>query len=317
MEYIRNRLDYTIEEDTAITLGKFDGLHRGHELLMEQLLEQGRKCGYKTVVFTFDIPPRRQTREEETKVLTTNEEKRYIFERTGVDYLFECPFTEEIMCMEPEAFIRWIVDALHVRCIVVGQDFHFGYRRAGDYRLLLDCADKYGYKVIVLEKMREDGRDISSSFVREEILKGNIQKANHLLGYEFFVQSTVVHGRKLGRTLGIPTINMEFEEQKLLPPKGVYVTRVQIDGKIYSGVTNVGCKPTVSESKRVGVETHIIHYEGDLYGQRLTVCFLHFIRPEMRFATVEELQAQMYKDIDEAAGWCGQAAFVTKMLQKD
>lgn len=189
MEYIKNRLDYTIKEETVITLGKFDGLHRGHELLMENLFAKGRACGYRTVVFTFDIPPRRQVDEAEARVLTTNEEKRYIFERTGVDYLFECPFTREVMCMPPERFIAWIVEALHVRCIVVGEDFHFGYRRAGDYRVLQACADRYGYEVIVLEKMKEDGRDISSSFVREELLKGNIEKANRLLGYEFFVRS--------------------------------------------------------------------------------------------------------------------------------
>lgn len=293
-------MDYTIKEDTVITLGKFDGLHRGHELLMDKLLEKGREHGYRTVVFTFDIPPRRQVDEAEARVLTTNEEKRYIFERTGVDYLFECPFTREVMCMSPEEFIAWIVKAFHVRCIVAGADFHFGHNRAGDYRVLRACADKYGYELIVLEKMREDGRDISSSFVREEILRGNIEKANHLLGYEFFVQSTVVHGRRLGRTLGIPTINMEFEEQKLLPRIGVYVTRVHIGGMSYAGVTNVGCKPTVSDSGKVGVETHIIGYEGDLYGKVLTVQFLHYIRPEMHFASVEELQEQMKRDIAAA-----------------
>lgn len=290
-------MDYTIEEDTVITLGKFDGLHRGHELLMQAMFEKSRACGYRTVVFTFDIPPRRQTSEEDARVLTTNEEKRFIFGRTGVDYLFECPFTREVMCMPPERFIAWIVEAFHVRCIVAGEDFHFGYQRAGDYRMLQECAARYGYEAIILEKMKEDGRDISSSFVREELLKGNIEKANVLLGYEFFVRSTVIHGRQLGRTLGIPTINMEFEALKLLPPNGVYVSRVSLDGAAWPGVTNVGCKPTVSDSGRIGVETHVIGYEGDLYGKVLTVQFLHFIRPEMQFASVEVLREQVLQDI--------------------
>ena len=304
MNYIKNRLDYTIEEETVITLGKFDGLHRGHELLMENLFAKSRQYGYKTMVFTFDIPPRRQVKDEDARVLTTNGEKRYIFEKTGVDYLFECPFTPEIMCMEPEDFIAWIVRAFHVRCVVVGKDFHFGHNRRGDYHVLQACADTYGYEVVVLEKIQEDGRDISSSFVREEIMKGNIEKANHLLGYEFFVQNTVVHGRRLGHTIGIPTINMEFEKQKLLPPNGVYISRVLVDEKAYLGVTNVGCKPTVSDSGKVGVETHIVAYSGDLYSQTLTVQFLHFIRPEMKFASVEELKAQMEQDIMFAKETC-------------
>lgn len=307
MEYIQNQLDYTIQEDTVITLGKFDGLHRGHELLMEKMFEKSRECGFSTVVFTFDIPPRRPARGESAPVLTTNGEKRCIFERTGVDYLFECPFTPEIMSMPPEQFIRWIVEAFHVRCIVAGDDFHFGHRRAGDYRMLQAYADRYGYEAVILEKMKEDGRDISSSFIREEILKGRIEKANGLLGYEFFALGPVIHGRKLGRTLGIPTINMEFGEEKLLPPKGVYVTRVNIDGTDYPGVTNVGCKPTVSDSGKISVETHVVGYEGDLYGRRLAVRFLQFIRPEMRFASVEELQAQMKRDI----------GFVTELLQNE
>lgn len=303
MEYIKNRLDYTIEEETVITLGKFDGLHRGHELLMEKMFEKSRACGYRTVVFTFDIPPRRQVDFAEARVLTTNEEKRFIFERTGVDYLFECPFTEEVMCMPPERFIKWIVEAFHVRCIVVGEDFRFGHRRLGDYRLLQNCALTYGYKVIVLDKIKEDGRDISSSFVREELLKGRIESANRLLGYHFFVQSEVIHGRRLGRELGIPTINMEFEEQKLLPPFGVYVSRVKIGDTTYPGVTNVGCKPTVSDSKKINVETHIIGFEGDLYGRRLTVEFLHFLRPEMRFSSVDALREQMMRDIEKSGEW--------------
>lgn len=305
MKYIQNQLDYTIDEDTVITLGKFDGLHRGHELLMETMFEKSRQCGYRTVVFTFDVPPRPQEGPE-GKVLTTNEEKRFIFEKSGVDYLFECPFTPEIRSMPPGRFIEWIVKAFHVRCIVVGKDFGFGHRREGNYLTLLDYADRFGYEAIVLEKIREDGRDISSSFVREEIRKGNIEKANRLLGYSFFVMNTVIDGKKLGRTLGIPTINMEFEKEKLLPPNGVYASRVKIDGRDYAAVTNVGCKPTVSDSGKIGVETHIIDYAGNLYGKRPAVEFLRFVRPEMRFASVEDLKAQMRADI----------SFVTDLLQK-
>jgi len=297
MQYIHNTFDFKIEEDTVITLGKFDGLHRGHELLMENLLNWREKYHYKAVVFTFDIPPRQQVNGVDTRVLTTNEEKRAIFERSGVDYLIECPFTPEVMCMEPKAFIEWMVTALRARCFVIGNDFRFGHNRTGDYKVLRQYAAEFGYEVVVLDKIQEDGRDISSTYIREEIGQGHIEKANHLLGYEFFAKSRIIHGKQLGRKIGIPTINMEFPPEKLLPPNGVYVTRVLMDGVWHKGVTNVGCKPTVSDSHLIGVETHILDFSGNVYGKEAEVCFLHYIRPEQKFASIEELQAQMERDV--------------------
>ena len=297
MQYIHNTFDFKIEEDTVITLGKFDGLHRGHELLMENLLNWREKYHYKAVVFTFDIPPRQQVNGVGTRVLTTNEEKRAIFERSGVDYLIECPFTPEVMCMEPKAFIEWMVTALHARCFVIGNDFRFGHNRAGDYEVLRQYAAEFGYEVVVLDKIQEDGRDISSTYIREEIGQGHIEKANNLLGYEFFAKSMIIHGKQLGRKIGIPTINMEFPPEKLLPPNGVYVTRVLMDGVWHKGVTNVGCKPTVSDSHLIGVETHILDFSGNVYGKEAEVCFLHYIRPEQKFASIEDLQAQMERDV--------------------
>ena len=297
MQYIHNTFDFKIEEDTVITLGKFDGLHRGHELLMENLLNWREKYRYKAVVFTFDIPPRQQVNGVDTRVLTTNEEKRAIFERSGVDYLIECPFTPEVMCMEPKAFIEWMVNALHARCFVIGNDFRFGHNRAGDYEVLRQYAVEFGYEVVVLDKIQEDGRDISSTYIREEIGQGHIEKANNLLGYEFFAKSMIIHGKQLGRKIGIPTINMEFPPEKLLPPNGVYVTRVLMDGVWHKGVTNVGCKPTVSDSYLIGVETHILDFSGNVYGKEAEVCFLHYIRPEQKFASIEDLQAQMERDV--------------------
>ena len=305
MQYIHNTLDFKIEEDTVITLGKFDGLHRGHELLMENLLTWREKYRYKAVVFTFDIPPKRQVNGVDTRVLTTNEEKYAIFERTGVDYLIECPFTPEVMGMEPKTFIEWMVRSLRVKCFVVGSDFHFGHNRAGDYKALRQYAGEYGYEVVVLDKMQEDGRDISSTYIREEINLGHIEKANHLLGYEFFVKSVIIHGKQLGRKIGIPTINMELPQEKLLPPNGVYATRVFLDGRWYKGVTNVGCKPTVSDSTLIGVETHILDFDEDVYGKVAEVCFLHYIRSEQKFASIDELQKQMQRDVAASASFGG------------
>ena len=296
MKYIRNTVDFQIEEDTVISLGKFEGIHRGHELLMERLAEKKRE-GLKAAIFTFDIPPRRNVQHVEAKVLTTNEEKMHIFEEMGIDYLIECPFTEEVMHMEPEDFIRMLVERLHVKCIVAGEDFRFGHNRRGDYRMLQEYAGKLGYEALILKKMKEDARDISSTFVREEIAAGNIEKANHLLGYRYFVKGMVKHGNQIGRTIGIPTINLIPPEEKLLPPFGVYVSEVVIGEERYQGVTNVGCKPTIEGNNPVGVETYLLDFHENVYDRIVTVEFISKIRAEHKFENIEALKEQMENDI--------------------
>lgn len=296
MKYIRNTTDFYIEENTVLSLGKFDGIHRGHELLLEYMAEK-KKTGLAAAIFTFDIPPKRNAGQTVTKVLTTNEEKVHIFERLGVDYLVECPFTQEVMCMEAEDFIEKIVRQLHVKCMVVGKDFHFGHNRRGDYRMLLSYEKQYGYEVIVVEKMKEDARDISSTFVREEIARGNIEKANRLLGYRYFVTGVVRHGNRIGRTIGIPTMNQLPPEEKLLPPNGVYVTEVSLGAERYRGITNVGRKPTVGEGNPVGVETHLLDFSGDMYDKPVTVEFLAKIREERKFDTIGALKSQIQRDL--------------------
>lgn len=300
MKYITKTLDFYVEEPTAVTLGKFDGLHRGHDLLMQTVLEYSNMHNLASVAFTFDMPPRNRVEEIVANVLTTNEEKQYIFEKRGIDYLIECPFTTEVMAMEPKDFIAWISKSLQMKYVVVGDDFRFGHKRAGDYHTLQQYEETYGYKTIVIDKLKDSNRDISSTYVREKIADGNIRKANQLLGYKYFIKSEIIHGRKLGRRIGIPTINMILPANKLLPPNGVYVTEVMVDNKLYMGVTNVGCKPTVSEEHIVGVETYIDGFDQDIYGEKIVVSFIDFIRPEQKFASVEELKAQMESDIEVA-----------------
>lgn len=298
MEFIRKTLDFQIEEPTAVTLGKFDGLHRGHDLLMQTVLEYSKKYQLASVAFTFDIPPRNRVEEIVANVLTTNDEKQYIFEKRGMDYLIECPFTAEVMSMEPKDFIAWITKVLHMKVVVVGDDFRFGHKRAGDYHTLQQYESEYGYQTVVIDKLKDLNRDISSTYVREKIADGNIKKANELLGYKYFIKSEILHGKKLGRTIGVPTINMILPPHKLLPPNGVYVTEVLVDGKTYMGVTNIGCKPTVSDTNVVGVETYIDQFNQDVYGEKIVVSFVKFIRPEQKFNSIEELQAQMRSDIE-------------------
>ena len=299
MKYIKNTTEFFIEEPTVISLGKFDGIHRGHELLLEQLLKKKRE-GYATVIFTFDIPPKKALEDQNAKVLTTNEEKMHMFESFGIDYLIECPFTPKVMSMEPEVFIEMLVKNLSVKCIVAGEDFCFGCNRRGDYRMLQEYAKKLSYEAIILPKMKEDERDISSTFVREEIMAGRIERANNLLGYPYFVSGEVKHGNQIGRTIGFPTINLIPPENKLLPAFGVYITKVMIDGIVYQGVTNVGRKPTIEGENTVGIETHILEFGQDVYDKVVIVTFIKKIRDEQKFPSLEGLLAQLRLDVNEA-----------------
>ena len=164
--------------------------------------------------------------------------------------------------------------------------------------MLLQYAPKYGYEVEVVDKMQEDGRDISSTFVREQIVAGNMEKANDLLGYQYFVEGTILHGKKMGKAvLGIPTINLIPPEEKLLPPFGVYISITEWNGKRYPGITNVGCKPTVEGKNPVGVETHIFDFDEDIYGKEVKVSFLSKVREEKKFASLEALKEQMAHDV--------------------
>lgn len=302
MEYIRETTEIYIAEPTVLSLGKFDGLHMGHKLLVDTMLKKKQE-GLKTVMFTFDIPPRVIVGKEQPNVLTTNEEKEQIFAQTGIDYLIEYPFNETIRNMEPEEFIQMLVEKLHVKCIVAGTDFHFGHNRSGNYETLQKAGPLYGFETIIVEKKEYEHRDISSTFIREEIMAGNMEKANMLLGYEYFVKGEVVHGRKLGRTLGIPTVNLMPPVEKLLPPFGVYVSRVVIEGKTYGGMSNIGKKPTIEGENPVGVETHIFDYNEDVYGKEIEVQFLSYIRNEKKFDSVEKLKEQMTRDIQQGKAY--------------
>ena len=291
---------FHIDEPTALTIGKFDGLHRGHEKLLSILLDK-QKEGLRSVVFTFDIPPRRLTEGEGQKVLSTNSERQALFAERGIDYLVQCPFTPEIMCMEPEDFVDWIVTSLNVKSIVVGEDCRFGHNRRGDHRLLAQLAGRYGYGLQVVEKLRFEGRDISSTYIREEISKGNMEIAEQLLGHPYSIDGIVETGNQIGRTIGIPTANIVAEPLKLLPPFGVYAAAIDIHGERFYGIANIGRMPTIrpkhGDCNPVGVEMHIFHFNEDIYRELVRISFYVYERPEIKFGSISDLQAQIKKDI--------------------
>lgn len=294
MKYIKDTLEFHIAEDSVITLGKFDGLHSGHRYLMEEM-QKGKRNGLKCVVFTFDIPPR-AIHKEEYKVLSTNEEKVCIFEEAGVDYLIECPFTDELRQMSPYDFLKMLTEKIHVKKIVAGTDFCFGYKRSGTYRELKQYAGEFAYEAVIVNKKQYKGRDISSTRIRDCIAKGEMEEANRLLGYDYFVTAKVENGNRIGRTIGFPTANQLPPKEKLLPPNGVYATRILLEGKLYNGISNIGKKPTIQGEHPIGIETNIFGFDGRIYNQNIQVSFLKYIRPEQKFESLEALTAQIRKD---------------------
>ena len=291
---------FKIEEPTVLTIGKFDGLHRGHEELLCHLLDK-KKQGLKTVVFTFDIPPKKLTAGEQSYLLSTNQEKQQLFEERGVDYLLQCPFTPEMMCMPAEEFVDWIVNNLNVKSIVIGEDCCFGHQRRGNHQLLAQLAPQYGYELTVVKKLRFEGRDISSTYIREEIKKGNMEIAEQLLGHPYSMDACVQTGNQIGRTIGVPTANVYAEPEKLLPPFGVYAASIDIHGERYVGIANIGRKPTIKpkegEQNPVGVEMHILQFDEDIYREPVRISFYSYERPEIKFDSIAELKEQITKDI--------------------
>lgn len=291
---IQRGLDFHMQ-NSVVSLGKFDGIHRGHRLLLEQILkEEGN-----STVFTFEGMQGEQ--------IYTEEEKRLILQQMGIQREVIFPFTEENKKMSPEQFVHEILwDKMDARFICVGEDFRFGSKRAGDVQYLRNACKERGCRLHVYPKLEDEQRVISSTVIRELIREGDMKRAAKLLGEPWFFLGMVQHGRALGRDMGMPTANIVPQEGKILPPYGVYTARVIIHGETYYGVTNVGKKPTV-DGTAVGLETSIFEFDRDIYGEQIIVQLLQFQRSERKFDSLEALQKQMQTDkkqaMDNAKEW--------------
>ena len=280
---------------TVVTVGKFDGFHLGHRSLLAEVLKEAEH-GLAACVVSFSTPV-----DIERSMIYTREEQRKLCESMGIDVLAEYPLDESMREMAAEQFVSEILcKRLQAKVIVAGEDFRFGKDRAGDVTLLQNLEETYDYRTVCIPKVTEKTVRISSTGIRKLLAEGDVSAANEMLGRPYAVFGEVLHGKKLGRTLGFPTMNLIPPIQKLLPAYGVYVTKTNVDGQWFDGITNIGLRPTVDSDKQVSVETHLFAYEGDLYGKQVEVQFLHFLRPERKFADVEALRAAMLEDLKNA-----------------
>ena len=296
MKIISDTLEFAIPEETAVTLGKFDGIHKGHQKLISQVLKK-KAQGLKSVVFTFGTMPGTVLYGKGRTILT-GDERKYHLKAMGIDYMIECPFVPEIIQMEPEVFVEEVlVKQLHAKYIAVGPDFRFGHNRKGGCALLKMLAPIYGYEVEVFEKECLEEKVISSTYVRHMLETGEMETVKNLLGYPYYVSGTVVHGHAIGRKLGIPTINLIPDDEKMLPPNGVYLTKTLFAQGERFGITNIGVKPTISGEEAKGIETHLFDFDGDLYDEELIVEFYAYSRGEKRFESLDALKEQLSKDV--------------------
>ncbi len=294
-----------IPEKTVLTFGKFDGGHLGHQVIFENVFRLAKEKHLKTAVLTFTQNPDVVVKGINRPGISTEQEHVTRLRNYGFDYVFEFPMTKETMRVPAEDFLKTtLIRAMNASDIVVGTDCSFGYKAEGNAALLTRLQDTYGYTVHVIPKKQVldehgDYREISSTFIKEEITKGNVKWAHELLGRYFSISGVVQHGKKIGSTaLGFPTANILPPEGKTLPADGVYVTRVLIDQKLYRGMTNVGTNPTIAEGNPVDIETYVLDFSGDLYHKKIRVDFVDRIRDQQKFDSLEALKQQLKLDME-------------------
>lgn len=302
MQYITGFEHYRDDAETAVTLGKFDGLHRGHRKLVERIMEHVEQDpALKSVVCFFEMTEFKKMCHLDTKKLMMNEERAIRLD-DKVDYLIECPFLS-VKEMEAEAFIEKILSELfHARYIVVGENFRFGHDRRGDIGMLEKYQERFGYRLEVIPNEYYGDRIVSSTYVREVIKTGNIDLVNRLLSYPYTIAGTVRKSDGMGRKLGYPTMDIFPCQEKILPPAGAFVCKMNVEGKWYQGVCNIGQKPTVSEGNETILSVHLFCYEEkeEAHGKAVVLQLYHYLRPEEKFEGIDQLRHQIHKDIREA-----------------
>ena len=288
-------------EPTIVALGNFDGIHRGHQEIINRSVKEAEAAGLKSGVFTFsnhtssvlkDVPP--------VKNILYPDQKITILEDMGVDYMFNIPFTMEILSMDPIEFIdKILVEKFNIREAYCGFNYTFGYKASGTPEVLMREGIKRGFGIHVQEPFMIDGIVVSSTYIRQLIEEGRMEECTKFMGRMYSIDGEIMVGNKLGRTIGFPTCNTVVDESMITPPNGVYITMCTIDGVRRPSVTNVGVKPTIGKYEK-NIETHIFNFDEDVYGKQIRVDFIKHTRPEMKFNGIDELKKQIESDCIQA-----------------
>ncbi|MEX0868638.1 MAG: bifunctional riboflavin kinase/FAD synthetase [Nitriliruptoraceae bacterium] len=300
-------LDAIVPAPSCVTIGNFDGVHRGHQLLLRRTVDAALARDARSVAITFDPHPAAVLRPgTEPPLLSTVDERTRRLADAGVDLVVVLPFTLELSKRTPEEFVTQVlVDRLQACRVIVGTNFRFGHGAAGDLVTLVETGQVHGFDVEAVALREIDGVAVSSSAIRAALARGDVDFAARALGRDFTITATVIPGDGRGRTIGVPTANLEVDDMVVLPATGVYAGQVELDGALWPCVSNIGVRPTVSDDAQVSAECHVIDAPDglDVYGKQLTVSFAHRLRGEARFASLDALVAQIGRDVDAARTW--------------
>jgi len=290
-------------KNAVLTIGSFDGVHPGHKHIVEVMQQNARALGGETVLITFYPHPRIALAEQKgqntgLKLLCELEEKAALLDKCGLDNLVVVPFTKEFSEQSPDEYIeQFLVRYFKPAVIVIGYDHRFGKGRTGDIEYLKKFQSKYGYQLLEISKQEVDGIAVSSTKIRNALLSGDVALAEKMLGYNYTISGTVIHGLHLGRKLGFPTANIAVEDsEKLIPEDGIYAVLIFIGIKKYKGMLYIGSRPTVDGAFGKTIEVNIFDFSEDIYGQKIKVAFIDFIRADIKFDNLTELSAQLEKD---------------------
>lgn len=287
-----------------VTIGTFDGVHLGHQKIINRLHRAKQETGGDTFVFTFNPHPRQVLFPDQTdlKLLTLTNEKLDLLEKAGIDHVLVYPFTKEFSKQSAHSYIKDIlVDAIGVNQLIIGYDHHFGNNREGNITTLKKYASEYNFVVEEIPVHEIDDSNVSSSKIRKALEEGDLKTANSYLGYNYFLSGMVVDGKKLGRTIGYPTANIFIENQaKLIPKIGVYAATTNIDGVTHKGMMSIGYNPTTDSDNKIKIELHIFNFDANIYGCNLTLQIKARLRNEEKFASLDELKKQLHADKEHA-----------------
>lgn len=291
-------------KESVVALGNFDGIHKGHQQLINKAVELAKQKGISSVVFTFSNHPLNVLKGKTVvKNIIDLNEKAHVLEEMGVDFMVNINFTDHVMKSSPEYFIKkFLVNNLHMKHAVCGFNYSFGYKAEGTPELLVELGNELGYEVTVIPELRVDGSTVSSTRIRQLIAEGDMLEYFECVGRLYRIEGKVVEGNKIGRTIGFPTVNLSLSDDYALPLNGVYVTKTYVNNVQYKSVTNVGVKPTIGQYQK-NAETHIFDFEGDLYGKNVIVEFVALTRPEKVFKNIDELKAQITQDCLDAKAY--------------
>jgi riboflavin kinase/FMN adenylyltransferase len=284
----------------VLTIGTFDGVHLGHQQILEQLKQEARRIGGETVIITFHPHPRKVVSGQQPAfhLLNTIEERIELLDKNGIDHLVIVPFTPAFAQQTPEEYIEhFLIEKFHPHTIIIGYDHRFGQGRTGNYKLLETYCERLGFRLLEIPGHVIDENTVSSTRIRQALLESHIGQANTLLGYDFFFEGTVVEGNKLGRVLGYPTANLRIEnEEKLVPGNGIYVVSAEVEGhNSLKGMMSIGIRPTITDNRRT-IEVNLFDFNADIYSRTLRVYIKQYIRAEEKFDGLESLKVALAND---------------------